>query len=79
MVIYPWSNNEESRNLPFLKQIEDLPATLPGIREYFSDAFLKKQGGVLYVNVFIGHDRPFIRIYIVNWVGGSINRVVDGI
>ncbi|WP_317202408.1 hypothetical protein [Janthinobacterium sp.] len=46
LVIYPWCNNAESKHLAGLKKVEDFPATLPGIREYFNGAFPKKQGGV---------------------------------
>ena len=59
MVIYPWNNSAESRALPGLKKVEDLPGTLSGIQEYFNRAFPRKQGGTIYVSVFLGHDKPF--------------------
>ena len=59
LVLYPWSNSEESRNLPGLTKIDEMPGTLSGIQAYFDRAFPRKQGGVIYVSVFLGHDRSF--------------------
>ena len=59
MVIYPWSNNAESRIFSGLKKVEELPETLSGIQEYFNRAFPRKQGGTIYVSVFLGHEKTF--------------------
>ena len=57
MVIYPWNN--ESRKLPGLTKVEELPDSLSEIQEYFNRAFPRKQGGALYVSVFLGHEQSF--------------------
>ena len=57
-IIYPWSNKEAAQ-FPGLTKTSDLPSTVPAIQEYFNRAFPRKTGGVMYVSVYLGHDRPF--------------------
>ena len=63
LVLYPWSNSAESRDLPGLTKVEEFPDQLPAIQEYFYRAFPRKAGGTMYVSVFLGHDRPFKELH----------------
>ena len=68
LVIYPWSNNKESKHLPSLKKADKLPSKVPVIQEYFNRAFPRKAGGTMYVQVFLGHDRPFKELHSeIDW------------
>ena len=57
LVIYSWKENPG--RLAVLKKTSELPGKLPDIQEYFDRAFERKTGGILYVSVYLGHDKPF--------------------
>jgi len=67
LVVYPWGN-KEAKKLSVLKKVEDLPERVPAIQEYFNRAFPRKAGGVMYVSVYLGHDRSFKEMHSeVDW------------
>ena len=67
LIVYPWCN-KESKNLPALMNTDDLPRKVLAIQEYFNRAFPRKAGGVMYVSIYLGHDRSFKEMHSeVDW------------
>ena len=51
-----------------LKKVDDLPERDPEIQEYFNRAFPRKAGGVMYVSIYLGHNRSFKEMHSeVDW------------
>ena len=70
LVIYPWA---EGSNKAALMMIERLPQRPSDLQAFFDRALPRKNGGTLYVSVYLGHTETFKKLHsdVKYWLEGE--------
>lgn len=70
LVIYPWAEGSKRASI---SNIDNIPFKPSDLKCYFDRALPRKNGGVLYVSVYMGHTESFKKIHsdVKYWLDGE--------